>query len=222
MVKKQEVSIKLKNTKLAKKKARVLPKKDKRKQEITATQSQWEIMGSTDRKLSTRHLMFVLEYCVDYNATRAYMEVYKVNQEIAFRCGPRLLDNVGVKQAIAKYMLPKIEKLWLWAERALRNLQAIVNKCMQLEPITKIIRYEKITTFVDDDWRPVTERDTQYREEEVKGDFNPAGAIAGVERITKLLNIDWWDTDSKKVQVISDKQKASMLALADYMKAPKE
>lgn len=55
--------------------------------------------------------MFVLEYCVDYNATRAYMEVYKVSQEIAFRCGPRLLDNVGVKQAIAKYMLPKIEKL---------------------------------------------------------------------------------------------------------------
>lgn len=204
-----------------KKKARVLPNKKEGKQEITAIQSQWELINDSDKKLSTKHLMFVLEYCVDYNATRAYKEVYKCSDEVANAKWPELVVKDSIKEAIAKYMLPKIEKLWLWAERALRNLQAIVNKCMQLETITQVMRYDHSETITDEDWKEKTVRYQKYKDEEVTWPFNPAGAIAAVERITKLLNIEWWDPDAKKsVKEISDKQKASILALWNAYKPP--
>ena len=198
-----------------------MPNKKEGKPDITAIQSQWELVNDNGKKLSTKHLMFVLEYCVDYNATRAYREVYKCSDEVANTRWPDLLVNVGIKEAIAKYMLPKIEKLWLWAERALRNLQAIVNKCMQLETITQVMRYDHSETITDEDWKEKTVRYQKYKDEEVTWPFNPAGAIAAVERITKLLNIEWWDPDAKKnVKEITEKQQAAILALGNAFKTP--
>lgn len=201
-----------------KKKARVLPNKKEGKPDITATQSLWEVMNIEDTKLSVKQMMFVLEYCVDLNATRAYKEVYKVSQEIAETAGPRLLGNVRVKEAIAKYMLPKVESLWLWAERRLKTLQSIVNKCMQLEPITQIIRYEKITTTTNEKWNEETTRDTQYREEEVKGPFNPGSAISAVDSITNLFKVE--APKDKEMPALSDKQKQAILALGSAFKPP--
>lgn len=199
-----------------KNKARVLPNKKEGKPDIT--QVQWELVNDIDTKLSMKHLMFVLEYCVDYNATRAYKEVYKCSDEVANAKWPLLVVKDSIQEAIAKYMLPKVESLWLWAERRLKTLQSIVNKCMQLEPITQIIRYEKITTTTNEKWNEETTRDTQYREEEVKGPFNPGSVISAVDSITNLLKVE--APKDKEMPALSDKQKQAILALGSAFKPP--
>lgn len=190
----------------------------KEKQKIIATQSQWELVNDIDTKLSMKHLMFVLEYCVDYNATRAYKEVYKCSDEVANAKGPVLVVKDSIQEAIAKYMRPKIEVLWLWAERRLKTLQSVVNKCLQIEPITQIIRYERIKTYTDEDWEEVTTRDTQYREEQVKGPFQPASVISAVNSITDLLKVE--TPKDKEVKQITEKQQAAILALGNAFKKP--
>ena len=49
--------------------------------------------------LSAKHKLFCDEYLANgLNATQAYKSVYKTNDKIAGASGPRLLENVRVKE----------------------------------------------------------------------------------------------------------------------------
>ncbi len=50
--------------------------------------------------MNAKMFLFVQEYCVDWNATQAYMRVYKVDEKSAGASGARLLENAEIVAAI--------------------------------------------------------------------------------------------------------------------------
>ncbi|MGV8059796.1 MAG: terminase small subunit [Smithellaceae bacterium] len=75
------------------------------------------------RKLTIRQKLFVREYLVDLNATRAYLRAgYKVNENIARRNGARLLTNADILEAIHQAIGNQLSKLEITNETVLQEI----------------------------------------------------------------------------------------------------
>ena len=78
-----------------------------------------------EKELSDKHKLFIAEYVAcNCNATRAYCNVYGVNEESGRREGSRLLSNVDIKGAIDKEI-----------ERVLKELTEL--PCLKMRKITE-------------------------------------------------------------------------------------
>lgn len=64
------------------------------------------------REFTPKQELFIREYLVDMNATRAYLRAgYKVSEKVARTNGPRMLDNAGISTAINNALGRRLSKL---------------------------------------------------------------------------------------------------------------
>ena len=78
--------------------------------------------------LSAKHKAFCDEYLANgMNATQAYKSVYKVTDKVAGTSGPRLMENVGIKQYLQEERQKLAKQLNITKEELLLDLQEIKN-----------------------------------------------------------------------------------------------
>ena len=78
--------------------------------------------------LSAKHKAFCDEYLANgMNATQAYKSVYKVTDKVAGTSGPRLMENVGIKQYLQEQRQMIAKQLNITKEELLLDLQEIKN-----------------------------------------------------------------------------------------------
>jgi hypothetical protein len=78
--------------------------------------------------LSAKHKAFCDEYLANgMNATQAYKSIYKVNDKVAGTSGPRLMENVGIKQYLQEQRQIIAKQLNITKEELLLDLQEIKN-----------------------------------------------------------------------------------------------
>lgn len=141
-------------------------------------------------ELNEKQKLFCLEYLKDFNASRAYKTVYKVeNDDTAKTNWSRLLTNANVQNFLRSQTDDIANKLWLSVERVLENLKELAERCMQKRPVlTK--KWEQITEYIENE-----------DGEEVKANvwkFDSAGANSALEKIGKYfqmftdkVQLDW-------------------------------
>ena len=78
--------------------------------------------------LSAKHKAFCDEYLANgMNATQAYKSVYKVTDKVAGTSGPRLMENVGIRQYLQEERQKLAKQLNITKEELLLDLQEIKN-----------------------------------------------------------------------------------------------
>ena len=78
--------------------------------------------------LSAKHKAFCDEYLANgMNATQAYKSIYKVTDKVAGTSGPRLMENVGIKQYLQEERQKLAKQLNITKEELLLDLQEIKN-----------------------------------------------------------------------------------------------
>ena len=78
--------------------------------------------------LSAKHKAFCDEYLANgMNATQAYKSIYKVTDKVAGTSGPRLMENVGIKQYLQEQRQMIAKQLNITKEELLLDLQEIKN-----------------------------------------------------------------------------------------------
>ncbi len=94
------------------------------------------------KKLSKKHEIFVAEYLIDQNATRAYIAA-GYSDKGAAQSGERLLRNADIKRAIAQKTSKRLEKLEITADRVLSEIGKVAfldaRKCFNLDSSVKQI-----------------------------------------------------------------------------------
>src|ERR1017187_4042453 len=78
-------------------------------------------MAKPEQNLNEKQQIFVREYLLDRNATRAAIAA-GYSQKTAYSAGPRLLKNVEIQAEIAKRTEKVLAKLEITAERVLHGL----------------------------------------------------------------------------------------------------
>ena len=86
-------------------------------------------------ELTQKQKLFCLEYLKDFNATRAYREVYWVSQKTAEVNWCKLLSNTKVSEYLSSKVEKKVEKLDVWVDYVLDNLHQIVEIWMWRQPV---------------------------------------------------------------------------------------
>ena len=100
-------------------------------------------------ELTQKQKMFCLEYLKDFNATRAYREVYWVSQKSAESMWCRLLSNVKVSEYLASKVEKKTEKLDVWVDYVLENLRNIVEVWSWRVEVEKNWKKQRILDFAN-------------------------------------------------------------------------
>ena len=96
-------------------------------------------------ELTPKQKMFCLEYLKDFNATRAYREVYWVSQNTAKVNGCKLLTNTNIQEFLWSKVEKKVEKAEMWVDYVLDNLHQIVEIWMWRQPVN--INWEEKEVF---------------------------------------------------------------------------
>ena len=78
-------------------------------------------------RLTDKQARFVAEYLVDSNATQAAIRA-GYSEKTAHSCGPRLLENAGVAEAIEAKRGKVLKKLELTAEKVLSDIYRLARK----------------------------------------------------------------------------------------------
>ena len=111
-------------------------------------------------KLTPKQKLFIAEYVVDKNATRAAIRA-GYSEKTAHSSGPRLLENVGVKAEIDKKLAKLEEKVGLTAERVMREVAAIATSNimdgMQYDPNTGEFSFKSPDEIPEEFWRAASE-----------------------------------------------------------------
>ena len=89
---------------------------------------------ATKPTLTPKQSMFVREYLVDLNATRASIRA-GYSAKTAEQQGPRLLGNVGVAAAIQAAMDKRATKVEISAEYVLAGIKRVTERCETAEPV---------------------------------------------------------------------------------------
>lgn len=82
--------------------------------------------------LPPKRKRFVEEYLIDLNATRAADRVGYKKPNVQ---GARLLANVSIQEEISKAIAERAKRSEITADYVLKNLQSIVERCMQAEEV---------------------------------------------------------------------------------------
>lgn len=102
-----------------------------------------------DRRLTAKHQRFVAEYCVDLNATQAYIRA-GYSEKGAAQSAEQLLRNPEIAKAVAELTRQQLAKVGLLAETVLeairRQVQGDVRTLFRpdgsLKPITELTEEE--------------------------------------------------------------------------------
>lgn len=84
--------------------------------------------------LNARQRIFVTQYLKHKNATRAAKEA-GYSEDSAHVIGPRLLDNVSVKEELTKGVQSITDALGIGPEYILGSLRTVADRCMQGEKV---------------------------------------------------------------------------------------
>lgn len=142
-------------------------------------------------ELTDKQRLFCLYYSKSFNATRSYQKAYDCDYLTACASGPRLLDNVRVKDQIIKF---KEERY----SRAMLSPEDIFQKYME-------IAFSDITDFVTFGVKGVTYSDKEGREATID---------------TSYVDVnESWMVDGSLITEISQGKEGIKLKLADRMKA---
>jgi len=94
-----------------------------------------KIKSTPDQKpLTPKEQMFVKEYLIDLNATKAAIRA-GYSAKTARQIASRLLSKVNIQEEIARLATEIGEKVELDVEYVLNNLKEIVERCMQRAPV---------------------------------------------------------------------------------------
>ena len=85
--------------------------------------------------MNKKQELFCLEYLKDFNATRAYKEVYWVKQKTAEVQWCKMLSNPKVSEYLKSKAEEKLKKADVTAERVIQSLVEVANRCMQKVPV---------------------------------------------------------------------------------------
>ena len=78
--------------------------------------------------LSAKHKAFCDEYLANgLNATQAYKSVYKVSDKVAGASGPRLMENVRIKEYLQEQMDKTAEKLEITREFLIKEYLELID-----------------------------------------------------------------------------------------------
>jgi phage terminase small subunit len=94
-------------------------------------------------KLTPKQLRFVEEYLIDSNATQAAVRA-GYSAKTAHSSGPRMLDNVGVKNLIEEKQSKIVKKLTFTRESIMQDLMDIIQANKIERPNTAIKAIEVI------------------------------------------------------------------------------
>ena len=100
-------------------------------------------------ELNEKQKMFCLEYLKDFNATRAYREVYWVSDKTANTNWPRLLVNARIQEYLSDKTQKKVEKIDVWVDYVLENLKNIVEIWSWRVEVEKNWKKQKIYDFTN-------------------------------------------------------------------------
>lgn len=141
--------------------------------------------------MTPKQELFVQEYLVDLNASAAYRRAgYRTGN--ADVCGPRLLGNVGIAQAIQAAMASRASRVQITADQVLQNIIDIGQRCMQRWP--KMVGHGK-------DREQAKEWVTTEDGEEVLAhvfEFDAQGALRAQELLGKHLKLF---TEKQEIEV---------------------
>lgn len=84
--------------------------------------------------MTDKQQAFIREYLIDFNITQAAIRA-GYSPKTAYSIGQKLLKNAEVKQAIDTAMNERKERTELSADYVLKNLQEIVERTMQRQPV---------------------------------------------------------------------------------------
>jgi phage terminase small subunit len=87
-------------------------------------------------KLTAKQEMFIQEYMVDLNATQAAIRA-GYSEKTAKSIGQENLTKPAIRARIEELQQKRAEKVNLDAEWVLRNLQTVVQRSLQEEPVMK-------------------------------------------------------------------------------------
>ena len=93
------------------------------------------------KTLTPKQELFIKEYLIDLNSTRAYKEVYKSSDKTANTNWPKLLVNTGIQKKIQEKFNERAEKIDLNSEWVLRNLKETYEEARENKNYSASIRW---------------------------------------------------------------------------------
>lgn len=130
--------------------------------------------------MNKKQELFCLEYLKDFNATRAYKEVYWVKQKTAEVQWCKMLSNPKVSEYLKSKAEEKLKKADVTAERVIQSLVEVANRCMQKVPVMMKWGVQAIEIIKDEDGN---EQLAQVRK------FDSAWANSALEKLGKYLKL---------------------------------
>lgn len=130
--------------------------------------------------MNKKQELFCLEYLKDFNATRAYKEVYWVKQKTAEVQWCKMLSNPKVSEYLKSKAEEKLKKADVTAERVIQSLVEVANRCMQKVPVMMKWGIQAVEIIKDEDGN---EQLAQVRK------FDSAWANSALEKLGKYLKL---------------------------------
>lgn len=130
--------------------------------------------------MNKKQELFCLEYLKDFNATRAYKEVYWVKQKTAEVQWCKMLSNPKVSEYLKSKAEEKLKKADVTAERVIQSLVEVANRCMQKVPVMMKWGIQAVEIIKDENGN---EQLAQVRK------FDSAGANSALEKLGKYLKL---------------------------------
>ena len=130
--------------------------------------------------MNKKQELFCLEYLKDFNATRAYKEVYWVKQKTAEVQWCKMLSNPKVSEYLKNKAEEKLKKADVTAERVIQSLVEVANRCMQKVPVMMKWGIQAVEIIKDEDGN---EQLAQVRK------FDSAWANSALEKLGKYLKL---------------------------------
>ena len=84
--------------------------------------------------LNAKQQLFVASYLMHKNATKAAIDA-GYSEKTARTIGPRLLQNVAIKEAVQEKVQTLTEKLGIGPEYILNSLKNVAERCQQAVPV---------------------------------------------------------------------------------------
>lgn len=136
-------------------------------------------------KLTKNQRIFVDEYLIDLNATRAYKVAYKSvkKDETAAVNGSRLLRNAKVKEYLEKRMKDREKRTEITQDKVLQELAKI--GFSKATDFAKVVEKEHMEPILDEEGNKIGEKPEKYKAVEIvltdKLDEDKKAAIAGIK-----------------------------------------